>query len=269
MRQGNGKDGFLFGDNNELQGFQLTADFCAEHEWGIKNLNSKLGVDPYSNVLGVDRYLISKTDSISFMTFKKNKVPMAILTSKTFFDSDDKKDRTKELMSMVAPYRYDPSYHTKDPDFQTCAGAWDERDFLFLVSGKENVERLFKIHQAFHNKDITVSIGGIGAFSNGCLFFCIRSLFSKEENNKLIAQQKSQSKLEKVSDDTGIEEILKASNKKWFCLKPEWKDEEETEIHWWLNPQEQHIHNFGWFNLEQLKEWASNKGPIMKTESKG
>jgi len=31
----------------------------------------------------------------------------------------------------------------------------------------------------------------------------------------------------------------------------------------WLNPTEQHKYNFGWFNIEDLTDWASDKGKII------
>jgi hypothetical protein len=35
---------------------------------------------------------------------------------------------------------------------------------------------------------------------------------------------------------------------------------------YWLNPREQDIHNYGWFTVEELKQWAENKGPVMMTK---
>ena len=36
-------------------------------------------------------------------------------------------------------------------------------------------------------------------------------------------------------------------------------------LRFFLNPREQNRYNHGWFSLEELKAWAGDTGPIIKT----
>jgi hypothetical protein len=55
MRLCGGDVEFLM-DGEILTGVYLPADYCAEHEWGIKGLHESFGILNDVNVIGVDRY---------------------------------------------------------------------------------------------------------------------------------------------------------------------------------------------------------------------
>lgn len=61
---------------------------------------------------------------------------------------------------------------------------------------------------------------------------------------------------------TKIKKILDRAGKKYFALSPRWKDENKKEVIFWLNPYYQDIDNFGWFTVDDLKDWAKGKGKI-------
>ncbi len=60
-----------------------------------------------------------------------------------------------------------------------------------------------------------------------------------------------------------VKAILKRSGKEWFSLDRV-EDCGKDGVRVWLNPYEQQIHDWGWFTLQDLRDWAHNKGPIMK-----
>ena len=72
-----------------------------------------------------------------------------------------------------------------------------------------------------------------------------------------------------VASETGIYKILKDAGKRFFALSPKWKDDNKEEVVFWLNPIEQHIYNYGWFTVEDLKLWAKNEGPVMMEKRNG
>ena len=55
---------------------------------------------------------------------------------------------------------------------------------------------------------------------------------------------------------------MEKAGKKYFALSPRWKDDNKKEVIFWLNPYHQDIDNFGWFTVEDLKDWAKGKGKI-------
>ena len=57
-------------------------------------------------------------------------------------------------------------------------------------------------------------------------------------------------------------DILKDADKGYYALSPSWDG--DNNLIFWLNPREQHVYNHGWFNVDELKMWAKNDGPIMK-----
>jgi len=64
MRKGSLDLAIYKDENGNLQGVSLGFDFCAEHEWGIKTLRNKLGMD--DNIIGIDRYLPTKGELTPF-----------------------------------------------------------------------------------------------------------------------------------------------------------------------------------------------------------
>ena len=65
-------------------------------------------------------------------------------------------------------------------------------------------------------------------------------------------------------EESGIEKELKKAKKEYHALTPEWKNPATREMWFWLNPRDQNQYNYGRFTLEELQEWAKDKGPIMK-----
>ena len=62
---------------------------------------------------------------------------------------------------------------------------------------------------------------------------------------------------------TGIEEVLKAAGKKWYALSPGWRDKRKQHVDFFLNPCEQERYDFGWFTVEELRQWARDEGPVL------
>jgi hypothetical protein len=104
-------------------------------------------------------------------------------------------------------------------------------------------------------------------FMMGGLTFGIASKI-KEYDEAWKKSDISQYKLHKASEATGIEEYLRKHGKEYFALSPRWANDEETEIKWYLNPLRQSKYNFGNFNLEELKQWAHDEGPVIKGNEK-
>ena len=54
---------------------------------------------------------------------------------------------------------------------------------------------------------------------------------------------------------------LSESGKRWFSLNL--IEEQGGEIKVYLNPYDQKIYNYGWFTLQDLRNWLSDEGSIV------
>ncbi|MBP9819936.1 hypothetical protein KBC79_04325 [Candidatus Woesebacteria bacterium] len=66
---------------------------------------------------------------------------------------------------------------------------------------------------------------------------------------------------------TEVIPLLKESGKSWFSLQPSkfTYDPQTMRVTFLLNPFNQRAYNFGWYTLDELRLWAVNQGPVMKT----
>lgn len=247
MRRGFNNLAIYKDDKGNLQGVGLGSDFCAEHERGIDGIRSKFGMD--KNILGIGRYTITKGKVVSF-EYVHEKVKWYGLTSHDAYMWDKKPYDMKEIAKWAL------EYVDSKKDIQ---GAWADEDFLFIV--KERTLR-DTIAEAFAQKNIVIMRGGCGLFNNGSLNILLLSQFPIGAMEDILKTHISQQKLENAVKVTGIKEKLAAAGKKYFALSPEWKNKEETEFHFWLDPQEQDKNNYGWYEIKDLEDWINNIGRI-------
>jgi hypothetical protein len=270
-------------------GFNLSADYCAEHEWGIKGLDGAFERDKITHKISKAPTLPDKKryggGGMVFMTSKDKKTAV-LMYNEYWNDEFLKKLETPmtgpQLEKVVGEYTRDlhlsggwTSGRTVYPPDKISA-AWDEKSFGILVKNGNDlldmVAYLQSVAEAFAKKDVAIWLGGGGVFQNAGLCITIYSALPKDVLDGWKEFYEDCERLKKASDATGIEAKLKAAGKRWFALSPRWikefKDKSESKhpVIYWLNPNEQHIHNFGWFTVEQLEQWAEDKGPCMMTK---
>lgn len=239
--------------DNKLVGFNLGADFCAEHEWGINGILSDFKVD--KNKIGIDGRMITIVpNSLIYkdITYKKMKCHLLVLMP--YYDKDFK--ITKTVLDNWELY----DYCLEKVGITT---AWDEGSFAILVTDKYKDE-LNELYTAFLNLDIAIGIAPSKIFRNGGLKFCIKSNLPAETIKSIKDADLDYIALQKAVKKTGIVKILEKAGKKYLALSPEWKDETKKDIIFWLNPYHQDIDNFGWYTIEDLIEWTKGIGKIPK-----
>lgn len=256
---------WLHSKDNKFLGINLGADFCAEHEWGIKGLKSKFGITEDISVYGIDKRKIDKVpDDLYFLEEEKK----SILITKDFWRGKPEVLTIEELKNS----------ELRDAEL---SAAWDENSFGIYVNKKQNQKYLERIYKAFQNKDIAIWLGGRGIFANNGLCFGILSEIknhAKEGVQVMYDADENLHKLQVASDETGIIQKIDEFNnvtKKgffgkcgYFALSPVWKHGHKVNtkypVVYWLNPQAQDKNNYGYFSVEQLEEWMEGKGPIPK-----
>lgn len=239
---------------NNLQCLNLGADYCAEHEWGIKELLRKLGVS--GDGFGLERRKVSTGENVLWYEGKKYTGLYSKLWS-TFNSDSDKVNFDEWLHSYRVAYEKKP--------YKFWAG-WNGRDFYVIAesSDKKTIKLLRVLFDAFQKNDVAVWLGGGGIFQNSGLTFGVVSAMPKEIFESWEAKDKERLEKEEWLKSTGIEDYLQKHDKKWFFLGNPQDMHGKRKL--WLNPYEQRIYNAGWYTIEELKQWAKDKGPVIKKD---
>lgn len=269
-------------DDGTFIGYCLGFDFCAEHESSIRGLRSEFGM-PEEKV-NRDNYGIryrTATEVPQFVTWfestnswdavpegKKRKKKMSDKFGYLIVrDSYSRPLTPADINSKYLDSLLEATIYWRVEDM-SCA--WDEKSFGIRVRGETNIQNLKKLYEAILKKDVCVFPGGNGKgnpFSRPGLVVAIRSLIPDE-----FAKLHDDSDLETIEvreafEATEIEKTLKEAGKGWFALSPKFHKNEDgsRKLMVWLNPYEQNRYNSCWCSIDDLKDWAANKGKVIKT----
>lgn len=268
MRRTYNSELLYYGD--VFAGVNLGADYCTEHECGINDINIAFGIK--ADAIGIDRYTITNAPKES-----KAYVFTPILTTTKFSDRKMKwiglyfnTEHYQKSDSKIKEYLPKPYKYTED---EICA-AWDSKSFGIVVhnSKKWIIEELMN---AIENKDLTIGVGPSGPFQNGGLKLLIASRIPQEVKDQILEDHIDYNNLRIAVANTEIENYLRDHGKHYYALEPRWylpefrpENREFNTAHnvvFFLNPHEQNKYNYGWFTVEELKEWGEDKGPVCKS----
>ncbi len=238
----------------------LGADYCAEHEWGIKGICEHFGIpiEVHRKALGIEGRTITEIPTGLYLVEGDNKIALVFDGYLGYQDEHRQlkvgwKDLSSELKG-------------EGPKLIT---AWDEKSFGLVAFTDEDCNFLRKLHQAFIEKDVAIWLGGGGVFQNAGLCIGIASQIPEENKKTMASSDADRLSLKEAATKTGIEKRLTKAGLKWFALSPRWtpsKDKERTTqpVVFWLNPMDQQNVNYGWFTVEELDQWIKGIGPIPK-----
>lgn len=245
-------------EDGALIALNLGADYCAEHEWGIGGILNRFGVN--HNRIGIDGRTITRGGEL-------------IITTESKVDEWTKETKTKKLSKLVYGISFALPYSSGNDFSWLIKGAfwepgktemltfWSESRFLALLENKEDIDLLV---ESFLNNDIAFWVGGGGPFQNGGLCIGIVSRLPNDFKESMLEADEDNIKLKKKAESTQIDQILSNAGRKYYALSPRWANEEKKEVKFWLNPQEQDLYNYGWYSVDELKQWANGEGPIIK-----
>lgn len=289
-----GMDPIIFFSENKkprLTGFCLSADFCAEHEWGIQKLRDAFGCDPEAEA-GIPRRVIAKTtrrgyisgkgagdiELISYFEDDERAILLGNAESHAQYIKEELK-KGKPLSELVPGELRLSSYRLtrKKKSEPEIGAAWSERDFGIHVTAKE-IPLLRELRGHFARKNVVLMMGGGNSpFENAGLILAVANRLPKKVVEVWKEGDLDQEKLMKTHERIGIEQKLKEtwsdkprdweSGCRWFALSPrwaegKWKKQTRYPIIYWLNPQDQQNNYFGWVTIEDLKDWIKGKGKI-------
>lgn len=264
MRTGR-DNGLLKNENGHLIGINLGADYCAEHEWGIKGLKALFGIE--GKGYGIERRTATKVPSDKTWPNQEEKSCVKLF---------ERQDYTALVVSEYVEEKYfnlgncNLAFGKYDLERSTLKTAWDEKSFGIAAADKEGRLAIKALYEAILAKDIVIWLGGGGVFQNAGLVVAFASRIPEQGAKALFDADVDREKLEKAALETGIAKKLETAGKRYYALSPQWKAEinevknSKYDVMFWLNPCEQDTNNYGWYTVEQLELWAENKGPIPK-----
>lgn len=251
---------FIQNEKNEPIGFAFGSDAVSEHEWGIDGLRSALGMN--TNAIGFDRSIAH--DFRFNLSIHERKNEMIVLFEPTAFNFGEPPSIDKLICwNELSCWKDTP-----------IAASWDDSSFGIHVIGAENVRLLKKaVVEPWNDHDVALFVGRFKQeFKAGLIF--LRASQMPEDNRKAMREAHlDYIALQKASDKIGIHNKLRKAGKDFFALSPRWaKDVATSEtkypVVYWLNPMHQDINNFGYFTVEELKQWINNCGPIPKKKTR-
>lgn len=264
MRRGS-KPELIYGADKRILGVNLSADYCAEHEWGIRQLKEMFGIPDDIKVYGLKRR-------------KATRVPTSLrwveFSSKWFAGKRDVENGKSHKVGDIPlhnkgfivhswygeePYKLTQNTELSGIGLRT---AWSEDDFAVVSSDEAEQVVLRELYDEFQKGNLIITFGGGGVFENPGLIIAVADRMTPEVIKVWHDFDKEQHAIKKEFAATGIEDLLKKAGKAYYALTPRRK--EDGSLHFWLNPQEQNRVNYGWFTLEQLQLWAVDEGPIPK-----
>jgi len=261
MRRANGAE-VLKSNDGTIYAINLGADFCAEHEWGVERLRREMGIASDEPRTGFNYHTAKVAPGDKFISFIGKGHQFIVLDGMFSFYKNDEK-RLKDLKA-------DYSKGTRELGFITWRGdkqpkilstAWDEKSFGIVIgkdADKDLKEFGKKLINAIEAGDYAVWFGGNAKgnpFARSGMVVGITSLVPQDVKDYMTAAYKEQARLEAADAATGIKKLLEEKGKKYYACSPKF-DADGVSIKYWLNPQEQQKHNYGWFTADELRAWA-------------
>lgn len=262
--------------SEKVYGFSLGFDFCAEHEHGARFIREELGLDSTRVPVGVEgRTMTRVPEGLRFIEYAqrpsdkrfKKTMPAALLVLTHSWGWQ--KGESQTPLSLAK--QFDATFWTEftdkryEPGKEDIVCSWGGHSgFAIHVRGQENVERLKHLHQAMAECKVAIADPVIMGFQRKSLSLILIDELPQETLAAVREMDFAHLRLLRAVDDSGIEKLLKAAGKRWYALSPAWESGEGSELVFFLNPCEQHKYAHGWMTLEDLRQWAQEKGPIVE-----
>lgn len=254
MRQA-GFDSQMFTVDGEVMGFVLCGDFCAEHEWGIKDLRRALSM--YDEGYGIEKRTALNPDAVHWLEDGE----YGVLVCWEYWDHMEQKPTTPtEMMERFRDFHFrdearvtdDEGKDLRDENDQivyetrTFDGAWDGKGFMAVVRRRpslgdlsDNAFRGLKaIYNAMREADAVVMLGNLqpkNPFSPVGLCVGIISKMPQHIIDNMRESDLDSERLKAASEETGIHKRLDEANKGhgyserpcgYFAVSPRWLSDE-------------------------------------------
>jgi hypothetical protein len=288
MRKASQDNGLIINDDKFI-GIALGYDYCAEHEWGIKDLKRICEMPEASKKnMGIKNRTITKCPPLVFReeTHKNKKFAILYSSSSSWqtqeelekYLPDDFKNWTDDLI-------WNEKWNTEHPstrgDKDNISTAWDGGSFGVAAVGDKEVEYLKELYEALRKCNIVIAVANLrekNPFAGSSLCLLIADRVPQTTSDAMYAGDKEYFDREDYEEKIGMKKIItKYGNKNglndlhyFMACSPKWIDYDDTEnrekrkkelntkydIQYWINYSDSD-NNAGWYTVEEIKEWLT------------
>jgi len=219
------QDNGLIDYEGKFIGIALGYDYCAEHEWGIKDLKRLCGMpDASRKNMGVKNRTITIVPPIVFkeevVTRDRknlNKGKYAILYTGISWHTQEENEQhiPRELKNYVEDLNWNAEWNTKHPDTRggkdNIITAWDGGSFGVAVMGDKEVEWLKELKTAIEEKRLTIAVANLrpkNPFAGSSLCLMITDRIPQETLDMMYLGDKEYFDREDYEKKIGMKKII-------------------------------------------------------------
>ena len=279
MRKAYNDYGFII-ENDVFIGVSLGYDFCAEHEWGVKGLNRRLGKPELTDkTIGIKARTMTVFAADCFHYWEEGDATMLISMSDWMLQ--DRLAKGIKLIPHDLKYDYDTIKEWKEDTVRT---AWDEGSFMLMGKGMFAREHIKELYQAFKDKNVALAFMGGGVFANASMSFLIVDKLPDKVLQQMIAVDREGLDLQKIVKKLDLENKARKKGMDWnhfHAISPKFinygasKEELKKEkaemntkydVRVWVNGTQDQ--GYGWFSVEDVQDWIRHGGKKKISEYK-
>jgi len=277
----------------ELLGFALGYDYCAEHEWGIKDLKRRFGIPESGRKnMGVASRSISRNiPNLIFKkeTYKKKKFALLYTGNQYWREGEEihiphnLEDYKKDIHWRMEWDAKQPVNHRRSND--TMVSAWSDDGFGVGVMGEKEVKWLEEIYEAFQKKNIVIAILNhreTNPFAGTSLSLMIKDRLPVEITDKMYSADKEYYDKEVYEKKIGMTKLKEKTRQHahnsddkhgyYIACSAKWIDYDDAEnrekqkkehhtkydILYWVNYSDDDD-THGYFSVEEVMKWLRGK----------
>lgn len=252
----------------------LSADFCAEHEWGATPIQKAFGIEaPDVRIVrgGAEGFRMKHMPEGGFHFRYVPSEGEATLYFSAYHRYYPQRELAEVVVKEAAKHPFLGPYNPKtrmpgtiESGLLSC---WSENGFMIRAKGAENIAELKALHAAFQRCDVGIWVGGVGPFRGGGLVLSILAKLPSSIKEQMAADEKAAASLYAKADATGlimdIQPYGSVSPGEMMedRLHPQ-RDQGQParlpvtskyDVMFFFNPTDYRKFNCGWYTVEELQ----------------
>jgi len=293
MRRASQDYNIITNDSGEIfLGIALGYDYCAEHEWGIEDLNRRFGISESGRKnMGVKSRAITKNiPNLIFKkeTYKKQKFAL-LYTGYQYWHEGEEIHVPYDLENYKKHIHWGVEYNAKNPrkgreDKDPMVTAWSGGDFGVGVMGEKEVKWLEELYEAFKNLNVVIAIINhrvYNPFAGTSLSLMIKDRLPQEVSDAMYSADKEYYDREAYEKKIGMTKIKEKNRGQsdgkyghnhgyYIACSPKWIDYKDAEnrekkkkdyhtkydIIYWVNYSD-NDNTHDWFSVEEIRAWLT------------
>jgi len=236
----------------QFLGIALGYDYCAEHEWGIKEIKQRFGIPEGSrkNMGVASRSITKNIPNLIFKkeTYKKQKFAL-LFTGYQYWREGEEVHIPRDFENYKSNIHWRVDYDAKNPregrdSKDPMVTAWSGSGFGVGVMGEKESKWLEELYEAFNNVNVVIAMINHRAYNpfagtslslmikdrlpkevSDMMYAADNEYFDREDYEKKTGVPKLKEKLQKIKQKNGWNDNLYGHNHGYnIACSPKWID---------------------------------------------